>query len=312
MPDDLLQKVSKAIEATGFPLELETAAIARRHGWHDFHSVQYPDPDTQKIRELDLLMYKIINGRRIELRVSCKSSTNKQFVFFSRQDTYIHNLGDLKITPVCDNIDERRAVPDALKPLRFYAHGRRAVNYTVLAGDKLDRDAKALLRDALLSVTTSIHYRILPTSLMIDPRGTVYLFLVVLRGRMFDARYDEATNKMAVSESNYARWNEAISIPPSYRNMTVTDAEGRKVPFGNALYWFGSDLHVEVIKDDLFGTYLQEVESAFSNLEPDKYVTFGKPWTPENFPKAIGPRPSLAPPEQNSADSDATEDEDAT
>jgi hypothetical protein len=293
MSDDLLKKVTKAIEATGFPLELETATIARRLGWHDFHSVEYEDPDTGKIRELDLLLYRLVNQRRIELRVSCKSSSNKQFVFFARNMNYIRCVGDLKITPVVDAGDEHRSIPQPLKGLPCFSAERDAVNYTVFSGERVDREAKALLRDALLSTVTSIHHRILPDSLLFDERGTVYLFVVVLRGRMFEATFNENTNKMDVAECDYARWSGRYSVPSEYFGMEIRNAIGHKVDFSDVFYWFGEHVIVDFVRDTHWPNYLTTVHECFDKLKPDEYRIFGKPWTDENFPATVGPSPRL-------------------
>jgi hypothetical protein len=186
-------------------------------------------------------------------------------------------------------------IPPELKPLRFFSHPRRAVNYTVLTGDKVDREAKALLRDGLMSVVTSIHHRILPNALMFDRRGTIYVFVVVLRGRLFEARFEETSNRILVEEAEYAQWRGLIPLPRHYYKLTIPDGEGRPVPFGNAVYWFGTDLHVEFVKDTLFESYLRDLERAFGKLDPDASPIFGKAWTRDNFPKVVGPPPSLQP-----------------
>jgi hypothetical protein len=263
--------------------------------WHDFHSVEYIDPETDKLRELDLMLYKLINGRRLEIRVSCKSSTTKQFVFFTRDVQYFRHLSEMKTTPVCDDVNAHREIPPELASLRFFSHPRHAVNYTVLTGEKVEREARTLLRDALMSAVSSIHHRILPRDLMLDPRGCVYLFVVVLRGRVFDARFDETANKVHVEEAEYARWRGLVPIPRHYYKLTIPDAEGRPVPFANALYWFGNDVNVVFVKDTLFESYLRELESAFGKLNPDANPVFGKPWTKENFPKIVGRPPRLGP-----------------
>lgn len=307
MTEELISKITKAIQATGIPLELEIAAVARQHGWVDFHSVEYTDPETEKMRELDLLLYKIINGRRIELRVSCKSSISKQFIFFTHRDTSYHNLSSIKITPVSDNLKERRSIPHELRSIRFFSHDHLTVNYTVLTGDRVDREARTLLRDGLLSVVTSIHHRILPNELLQDPRGKIVFFMVILRGGMYDARYSEANTKMIVNECDYARWRGLIPIPQRYYRMMIPDSNGQQIPFSNVLYWFGNELHVEFIKDTLFESYLIDLENSFNNINLDQYTVFGKSWTPENFPKTVGPKPSLKPVKVNDQQNDNSE-----
>jgi len=293
MDEIILTKVREAIAKTGYPLELEVAAIARRNGWTPFHAVEYVDPETKKLRELDLLIYKEINERRIELRVSCKSSVSKQFVFFNIDRRWYIPFGDLKCTPVSDDFSRRRAIENALSGLPLFSQPMQAINYTVVAGNSYDREARALLRDALMSVVSSAHYRLLPRGLLFDQRGTVYIFLVVLRGPMFAATFDESTGATVVMPTSYALWNGSIPIPQHYWEMTIPDQDGNDISFRDAIYWFGSDIYVELIQDSEFERYLKIVETAFASLAPENVKLFGKPWNDDNFPSIVGPPPQL-------------------
>lgn len=292
MSDELVVKLSRALESTGFPLELRAAAVASRLGWAVFHSVQYYDPETRKLRELDLLLYKLIRGRRVEVRISCKSSKNKQFVFFTHDSTPYLYVGQLKITPVAD-FDLRRKLPEWLQSLPFFSHTREAVNYTVAMGDQVDRDSKVLLREALLSVVNSVHHRILPDALGIDPRGTIYFFVVLLRGRMFEAWHDNASNALALTETDYARWSGRIEIPERYNRIVVQMHDGTRVPFDDALYHFSDRIRVEFINESLLEKYLTELEEAFQHLPKEALAALGAEWTSENFPKHVRPARSL-------------------
>jgi hypothetical protein len=283
----LLEKVRKTILRTGYPLELEIGVTARRKGWITFHSVAYESHDGAGLRELDLLAFKQIHQRRIELRVSCKSSVNKQFVFFTRDMSGYLRAGDVKVTPVVDDRESARRLFAALAPLPFYSGPREVVNYTVLAGDNVDRDARVLLRDALMSTLSSLHYRILPNGLLDDERGTAYFFVVVLRGAMYEASYDESANDMRVEECKYARWTGRIAVPKSYTALMIPDAEGNDVPFFQAMHYFGDFVSVEFVKDTYFSEYLDKVDAAFVGLSPDAVSVLGKPWISENFPKTV-------------------------
>jgi hypothetical protein len=294
MTEELRSKVEKALRGSGYPLELEVAAAANRKGWVVFHACEYEDPETGKIRELDLLLYKKIHNRRIEIRISCKSSTNKQFVFFTHDRTRYIPMGELKCTPLVADVQWRRSVRKALESLPLFSHPSGAINYTVLSGEKPDRDARTLLREALMSVVTSTHYRLLPNELLDDERGTAYFFTVVLRGSMFEAKYDETSKEIAVADTSYAVWSGKISIPERYWKMKVLDAKGDLVPFADAFYWFGSHLHVEFVRDTSLESYLDTIENAFRNLTPSQQRLFGKDWSDENFPKTVRPMPSLS------------------
>src|ERR1051326_576532 len=268
MPDELLAKVKKGIRSTGYPLELEIGSLFEDNGWIPFHSVEYLDPVSGKQRELDLLVYKIVNKRRIELRVSTKTSLNKQFVFFTREGRQNHWLDSLKHTPVQDQMPD--SVPKPLLKLPFFSYPRDCINFTAFAGDNVDREVRSLLRDAIFSSINSIHHRILPDELLFDERGTIYFFLVVLRAEMFEAYFDGHAKELKVEHSKYARWTGKLSIPMSYYGMSVPDSEGGKVPFYNVLYWFGDSVTVEIISDSYLVKYLSEIERFFSMLDEDE------------------------------------------
>jgi len=291
--EDLLSKVKKAIAATGYPLELEIAAKARRLGWIPFHSVSYEDPESGKLRELDLLVYKIVRARRIELRISCKSSLDKQFVFFTRPRGHLPGACDLKFTPVVDDHERRSQIRECLASMRFFSEAREAANYTVVSGKDSPREARALLRDALLSSITSIHDRILPRGLLFDPRGTLYFFLVVARARMFESWFEEETAGMETREIDYVQWSGKYDVPTSYYGLTIPDVHGNNVPFGDVMYWFSDWIRVEILRDSYFETYLRELESHFAMLDDDTLVLFGKPWSAENFPRLVKGPPGI-------------------
>lgn len=135
MTEELRAKVLDAILKTGYPLELELASTAEKNGWVVFHGVEYDDPFSGKPRELDLLIYKQIHQRRIEIRISCKSSHNKQFVFFTEDRTRYVKVGELKRTPVTDDPAWYPRIAKLLRPLPLFSHPAGVVNYTVVAGN---------------------------------------------------------------------------------------------------------------------------------------------------------------------------------
>lgn len=153
-----------------------------------------------------------------------------------------------------------------------------------------------------MSVITSVYHHILPNGLLFDERGTVYLFVVVLRGKMFDARFDEQTNSMIVEECEYACWWGKIPVPLGYYRLQIDDAVGNKVPFSDAMYWFGDQIWVEFVADSALAGYLKRVELAFQNLDMDSLSIMGKPWKDENFPKLVGKAPILKPAPKLSGD----------
>lgn len=95
MSQNMINKVSKEIEETGFPLELRIAEFLNTKDYLVAHSIFYVDEDEGKSREVDLRVlknYEInINNRKLWVRfcflIECKRCQNKPWVFLSSNKT---------------------------------------------------------------------------------------------------------------------------------------------------------------------------------------------------------------------------------
>src|SRR5205807_8691755 len=123
---------------------------------------------------------------------------------------------------------------------------------------------------------SSIYYGPIPSGLLFDQRGTIYLFLVVFRGKMYEATLDKITNNLVIQESEYAQWRGSFRITDKYRTFKIKNSEGGLVPFVDALVWFGSRFRVEIVSESYLETYLKDVERVFSNLSKYNIEIFGK------------------------------------
>jgi len=288
---DLKSNIKKAIQNSGYPLEQRVGRFLTKQGWHPFHSVNYTDPISGKERELDILAYKLINERRIELRISCKRSASKPWIFFTEDSSRYRIMTDtLKRTPVRESKDKE--ILELLGDLRFFKHERRAMNFTTLSEKDFNNEARALVKDGIYSSINSVHHRIFPRELLFDERGTIYFFITLFDGNMFESYYDEKDDDDIVNEIEYTQYQ--VKYPLVYdRNQTIPDESGRLVPLGNVMYWFSEWFNVEIVKWSIFGNYLKEIENAFGKLNEDQIQTFGKSWKQENFPKLVGKAPKI-------------------
>lgn len=288
---DLVKKITEGIRNTGYPLEQRVGHCLQSRGWHPFHAVSYWEPKQGTQRELDILAYKIIQERRIELRISCKRSVSKQWVFFTEDASrYVETSSDLKITPIPDHPDTFRRRHETLKDLPFFKHKRRAINFTALAGDKMDKEAKSLMRDGLLSAISSVYHRIYPHHLFGDVRGHLYLFVTVFDGLMFESFYDPQREQDQVIEINYAQWRTLFPLETRWKS--ITNDAGRRVLLANVLFWFSEIFRVEVMTWNHFPNYLEEVERAFAGVQQTDLNVIGMPWKDEFFPRT-GQWPSI-------------------
>lgn len=80
-----VEKVRQWLEKTGFPLEMEAAAAFRRVGFEVKQSITYPDPQSEKGREIDVLATQpdLIGVIDVSIVVECKASPNPWVVLTS-------------------------------------------------------------------------------------------------------------------------------------------------------------------------------------------------------------------------------------
>ncbi|WP_147444835.1 hypothetical protein [Corallococcus sp. CA053C] len=289
---DLLQQVKKAIASSGYPLEQRVAHALQKHGWHTFHSVTYYNNALKSERELDILAYKLINERRIELRISCKRSASKPWIFFTEDASrYFKHASTLKTFPVSDSPERYKALLGALKGLLFFSHGRSAINFAAFGGKDMAENARTIVRDGLMSALSSIYERLHPHRLLADERGVVVFLLTVFDGNMFESYYDPAIDEDAVKPIDYAQWDTRHEV--DIEGRTVPTPNGGTVPIGSVLYWLGNIFRIEVVRWPFFMNYIGQLESTFGKLSPDEVRLLGKPWSPANFPKTVGPMPTF-------------------
>ncbi|MEI2403511.1 hypothetical protein [Niallia taxi] len=231
MTEELKNKVKMFISKTGYPLEQRVGHYLQEMGWRMFHSIEYKMGD--KRRELDLLCYKIINGRRVEIRISCKKS-EKPWILFTEKDHYIKYGDKLKRTPVIVNHDINRKLPLLLKDLFLFKHNRNSINFTVMSNGK---EARSLMMDGLLSPINSVFHRTYPHELTMDSRGTIYFYLTILDGFLFESFYDPEMDEDVVNYINYGQWETEMDF--SYHAKEIIHYSGEYIDFGEINNAFG-------------------------------------------------------------------------
>jgi hypothetical protein len=297
--EELKKKISEAIQKTGYPLEQRVGHALEQMGWSAFHSVEYRDPVEGKQRELDLLAYKLVRDRRIELRISCKRSKSKQWVFFTEDSSrYIQHGSDLKLTPVEADNTKYRKIPKILRDLPFFSSDRTAINFMSVSGKDSDAESRAVIRDANFSVLNSIYRGPFPHALLFDQRGTIVFFIVIFDGLMFESYFCPEDNNDVLNQINYCQFEQRF--PLETKVSKIINHDGQKVLVGDAAYWFGDRFRTEFVTFGHFEEHLKKIESAFNSLSDEDVGLFGKPWTPENFPSVVGEPPDLEPSEDES------------
>lgn len=289
--DDLKKKIADAVARSGYPLEQRVGHLLELKGWVPFYSITYTDPSTNSERELDILAYKIIQERRIELRISCKRSLSKPWILFTEDaGRYLKSGSDLKVTPVYSEIGKYKQTLMALKDLKFFCHSRQAINFTAFSGKELSNEARSLMKDGLYSPLNSIYHRLFPHNLLSDQRGTIYFFVTVFDGLLFESYYDISSNEDNITQVDYGQWKKRFQL----HRVTdeISDSNGRKVSLSSVLYYFSDWFQVEIVTWNYFSKYIEHLKKTFESLTESQLELFGLPWREENFPR-VGPRPDF-------------------
>ena len=290
--DDLQKKIADAVARSGYPLEQRVGHLLELKGWNSFYSINYTDPSSGSERELDILAYKIIRERRIELRISCKRSLSKPWILFTEDVERYYKRGSvLKVTPVSSDVDVYQQILAALKDLKFFSHSRKAINFTVFSGKELNSEARALMKDGLYSSITSVYHQLFPFNLLSDQRGTIYFFVTVFDGLLFESYYDARTDEDKVTQIDYGQWEKRFQL----HRVTdeILDANGRKVSLSSVIYYFSDWFQVEIVTWSYFSEYIEHMEKTFESLTESQLELFGLPWRTENFPRTVGSRPDF-------------------
>lgn len=278
----MIRKIEDFISKTGYPFEQRVAHMLRENGWTVFSPVEYRIPPDQ-LRELDILCYKIINRRRVELRISCKQSIDKHWIFFTEKNNYLRFGSELKFTPVQQDIDLYRSIPYQLKDLLLFRYDRRVTNFTAFSAKKQD-EARMLIKDGIYSALNSVYLTLYPLDLTVDQRGTIYFFVTLFNGLMFESYYEPECNQNKLNEIEYTQWRTEYQLDGKFKE--ILNFDGSYVPFNEIKYNFSEHFVVEIVQWNYFEQYLHHIEALFSSLDDTIINLFGKPYESEFFSEA--------------------------
>lgn len=91
MNEDLRKGVKRWLAGEGFPFELSAGRALRDSGWKVEHGRLYEDPQTGKVRELDIYAHvsagspELSAAVTVSLAIQCKSARQHPWVVFSSE-----------------------------------------------------------------------------------------------------------------------------------------------------------------------------------------------------------------------------------
>jgi len=283
--------IRSAIIGSGFPIAYEIAELARASGWTVLQNVRYSVPLVSDRQQVDLLLYKLVRGRRVELRAAVLDTPHAHAFYMEGRHT-VPIAWDLKFAPVSADIPTRDSLASAFQNLPCYSATREAFTYRKV-GQSGSEPATELL-GAQDSVVGSLHHQIYP-GLLYDRRGRLYMFGIFVRGKMFEVTYKSRPGVPEIEETNYVNLLAEHDPPADYANRAITNADGKPVLLSEALYWFGNRLRIDIVRGTNVDHYLGQLEQAVTNMSEDQIALLGSPWIGETAPKAEIEPPGLTP-----------------
>jgi hypothetical protein len=216
--DDLLAKIGAWLQKEGFPFELQAARALREAGWSVFHSPHYTDPETGKLREIDLYAPwgpYVGHGEprgmvSLHLVCECKVSEKPWVVFTSQRgdgdEPYQMLVQRLRLAPgqfgsraLAHGIITCREKLSALVPGSRIGHGLTKAFAESRSGDPTGPFAAVAGALSAAAVFSREHYStVLQKRPGREPSAWIGICIpiVFLRGRLFEFYLDQDGNEI--------------------------------------------------------------------------------------------------------------------
>lgn len=280
--ETLENKLKKAIETSGFPLELEIGSVLKENHWSVQHSPFYFNIEDLTYKEYDIKATQYGNNIETRLYIECKHSNDKQWVFFAPDALGFIGIQDLRFFPIKPDF-YRLPIPFAylkdtlFRPLSWFCDGSRiSLNNAIFSGDKkvdsrdinnsINTSMKALISDNLL-----IYDQVPKIPELIKPQ--LNLSIVVFEGKMF--LYSPSGTRFNLEKTEYIKYRHEMRFDAWKYAEHI-----RRAPIINRIQKFehdiGSNQIVEIIHRALFPQYLKELIAGIEALNKIPIPTFIK------------------------------------
>lgn len=213
---DEVHKIEEEIRSSGLPLEIETTAILKEHGWEVRNQVYYMDKDEGKARSVDIVAHKAFfenfgahDRLNISLVIECKKSV-KPWVFFtsSKEGQPLFEL------PM--SIIKNFATPELKYSINITRWMLKQMHYTsslskecaIISYEPFKKGRGREVLEATYQVTKALNYlleffRRTPKLIPIKPVFILYP-AIVFDGHIFEC--EPQNGNLKLSQSNYVQF----------------------------------------------------------------------------------------------------------
>lgn len=208
--NDEKKNIIKAINKTGFPLELRVSKFLQEERYYVANNLYFIDQDEGKGREVEmraLKNYEFISGEkdyfiRYCLLIECKKSAKKPWVIFTSPKTvYDEYLFPLHIRGAKKDIKwEDYGVPDKMNEIHPFSLNERSGRsfFEPFSGGN---ERKTIYESLIKSVKATIAMRDNEFAAAASNSVCIYYPMVIFEGKLYEAYLDKK-NKINVQEAD--------------------------------------------------------------------------------------------------------------
>ena len=225
------KKLKDWLSNQGYPLEMVVAESFRRSGFDVSQSDYYPDPESNILREIDVIARKgILVGDDIFTDISyvieCKSTNKKPWILFTSENTRPY---DPVIEPdyymgtnIAEDLLLSLAIDEKLNKLTPCYHEQKRHGYGLVQSFSAGTDmAYKAIMGAAKSALSIIHKNNKPS---FGRRCNIIFPLVVIEGRLFES-YIQNSSDPEINEIPFGHlmWKGSISERSTIPITVVTN-----------------------------------------------------------------------------------------
>lgn len=273
---ELKIKIKKALEDSGFPLELRMSKILKKRNWNHTLCSRYEDFETGVLRELDISAEKIINGISIHLYIECKKSSNKQLILYAQEKSKLPlgMINYVKYFPRIENSEDsfelEKCVINELKNLPILKQ-RDLMSKSIIftKGDKIEQNNDSFFTSLNGIIKKSI---IGASDGYVETNFRIIFFHILIYDGLIFLLNSSDDEDFELTETDYGQYKF------DYRfriNKAITET---RPDILETIRFFDYANVIEIMTPKYFERYLDDVEDAITKVKTKNIKRWGEDW----------------------------------
>lgn len=222
---NLEDEVTKWLDSQGYPLEMEVASELQKNGFGVHQSSYFKDPETGKSREIDVVATKgIYTGETfatVRLVIECKSSKNKPWVVFTRDNEVVDFEFSNWYTTNQKGGDYilHSALTEKFDQYELNHHRRKEIGYGITQAFTSGEDVTYKALSSVGNCAAAYIERASSKKLNIVE---IVIPVIVIDGELLETRLQEGKLDTKRTEESVVRWDTVIGAEAGFMVHVVT------------------------------------------------------------------------------------------